>query len=1228
MKFSKKLLSAVLMMALILSMSIMTLAAGVPSFTVTSATGKQGEIVAVDIMLSDNPGFTSATFKVNYDSSALKLVEVVDAELIPGSNHSDNMTSPYTMTWDNDKVTANYTVNGKMATLKFEVLTNVAGNYDVTLTTDGKYDILDCDAFGVSFSFIKGTVTVPCEHSYVPEQIEGNDDQHKQCCESCKDSYMEGHTFGEVTHKTLPDCDTDGEDTYTCSVCEYVKSVVVPATGEHSYGEWEKLDGESHKKTCTTCDSDPDVVTEKHIWNEGTETDAPGCDTKGEKAFECTVCHETKTEDIEATGNHSYGEWQKHNETQHKRTCTTCEGEAAVDYALHRWNEGEQTVAPDCDSEGVKTFTCLNCEETKTEPIPATGEHSYGEWVKYNETHHKKECTTCDANPDFVTEEHIWNDGEVTTPPTCTDYGVKTYTCTVCEETKTEPVDPTGDHTSNANVLLYINGTEQTGVTTLISGKPGDAVDYNALKAWAEGELAKLHNTSARVEILTFAGDHTSDPIAKLGDDKPDSVEDYCDHISTIIIDITPYYTISFKDGVDGSIFDEAFEVKLGDAFPTFDGKAYDRSGYVFNGWSDTFGLTVNKSMTLTAVWAEDLNGDAIPDSSQARYTVTYTDGVETEEIFPDQTENNILTGLGTPEFTGSLYRDGYVFNGWEPELAEKVTADVTYTAAWAEDKNGNEIDDSTEAHYDVTYTDGVDTEDIFADQVEEDILTGLATPEFTGSLDRDGYVFDGWTPEVAENVTADVTYTAVWAIDANGNGIADEDEDKFTVTYTDGVDGEAFKDQQHTGLLDGDETPAFIGTPSRGEDYIWNGWTPEVAETVSGSVTYTAVWAEDFNHNGIADDAEDKLTVIYSDGADGEVFADEVFSGLLKGAETPATTHTAPERENYMFSGWDKDIAQTVTENVTYTAVWTPDFNGNGIDDSTEAHYDVVYTDGVDGEDIFADQTYTVLPGLKTPEFVGTPVRDGYTFMGWDKVIAELVTENATYTAMWIDNSGAYWIETTPYATLDDALASVEEGGTATIRYPDDGTNSYALTLDADKIMAKNADISIKLLTDYATVLLDNKAIEEISYGADASLTVSEGVKSNGKLKNATFIDINLNGAMLTEGRAVVTVTASQDTNRPTVYLLSSDGKSVKVDAVVEGSKITFVAEQFGSYAIAEASNGRTTGYFMTGEKYHAIIIDGRIITTEHIFDENGKCTLCKYEKQDISEDTEIVED
>ena len=196
--------------------------------------------------------------------------------------------------------------------------------------------------------------------------------------------------------------------------------------------------------------------------------------------------------------------------------------------------------------------------------------------------------------------------------------------------------------------------------------------------------------------------------------------------------------------------------------------------------------------------------------------TVTYTDGVKGEEVFEDVVYKDIPYGTSTPAFgTKDPTREGYKFVGWEPEVAETVTKNVTYTAKW-------------EKLYTVTYTDGVKGK-AFKDQVFTDLESGTKTPEFNGTPTRKGYKFAGWEPEVSETVTENVTYTAQW-------------EELYTVTYTDGVKGKAFKDQVYKDLETGTDTPKFDGKPKR-SGYTFTGWSPKVTDTVTKDVTYVAQW-------------------------------------------------------------------------------------------------------------------------------------------------------------------------------------------------------------------------------------------------------------------------------------------------------------------------------------------------------------------------------------------------
>lgn len=67
----------------------------------------------------------------------------------------------------------------------------------------------------------------------------------------------------------------------------------------------------------------------------------------------------------------------------------------------------------------------------------------------------------------------------------------------------------------------------------------------------------------------------------------------------------------------------------------------------------------------------------------KSRYTVTYTDGVDGEDVFKDQVFPGLVVGTITPEFDGTPTRAGYTFTGWSPAVEEKVTQSITYNATW-----------------------------------------------------------------------------------------------------------------------------------------------------------------------------------------------------------------------------------------------------------------------------------------------------------------------------------------------------------------------------------------------------------------------------------------------------------------------------------------------------------------------------------------------------------------
>lgn len=149
----------------------------------------------------------------------------------------------------------------------------------------------------------------------------------------------------------------------------------------------------------------------------------------------------------------------------------------------NHWDTGKVTKKPTCTEPGEKTFTCSICKSTKKESVPATGHNYASVWTTDRpatcendgtESRHcqNENCTAtteqrsiaalghnwkdngdetaiCTRNGCKATHTHAWDSGTITTEPTCTAQGERTYHCTyeengICTATKTEAVKKLG----------------------------------------------------------------------------------------------------------------------------------------------------------------------------------------------------------------------------------------------------------------------------------------------------------------------------------------------------------------------------------------------------------------------------------------------------------------------------------------------------------------------------------------------------------------------------------------------------------------------------------------------------------------------------------------------------------------------------------------------------------------------------------------------------------------
>lgn len=207
----------------------------------------------------------------------------------------------------------------------------------------------------------------------------------------------------------------------------------------HSYGSWVKENDTVHAKTCSICQ---DVQRENHGWDNGTQTKNPSCKEEGEKTFSCSVCNGTKTEPVDKTNDHNYGDWVKVDGNDHTHTCSICQGTETV---AHTWDNGVETKPADCKETGIMTYTCTGkgCGATYTEDIPLSTQHTFGNLTAVDDVNHKDTCSVCKKE---ITEAHNYDNGVVTKPADCKEEGVMTYTCSGCKHTKTAPIDKTEDH--------------------------------------------------------------------------------------------------------------------------------------------------------------------------------------------------------------------------------------------------------------------------------------------------------------------------------------------------------------------------------------------------------------------------------------------------------------------------------------------------------------------------------------------------------------------------------------------------------------------------------------------------------------------------------------------------------------------------------------------------------------------------------------------------------------
>lgn len=381
------------------------------------------------------------------------------------------------------------------------------------------------------------------------------------------------HTWGEWTITNQPTCKTYGVKQRRCKVCNELDIETIAKT-DHKWILESTTPatcgiGEIQHYKCSVCGKTKDVTLDNplsHAWDSGKVTKEPTCTETGIKTFTCTNCGTTREETINATGH-------LHKETKNQKAatctedgytgdiyCSDCgtklESGTVINKLGHTWDNGVITKEATETEEGVKTYTCKTCGETKTESIPMAYHHwdqgtvtkeptctEKGEkthhctdegcdktWIEtipatghqHTEIRDKKEAT-CEENgysgdtyckdcgqliskgSEIKAKGHTWNNGKVTEEATCKKEGIKTYTCSICGDTKTEAI-PKKEHSFDEGKVTKKATCTEDGLKVYTCKNCGETKE-EILKATGHQHTEVCNEKKATCKEKGYSGD-------------------------------------------------------------------------------------------------------------------------------------------------------------------------------------------------------------------------------------------------------------------------------------------------------------------------------------------------------------------------------------------------------------------------------------------------------------------------------------------------------------------------------------------------------------------------------------------------------------------------------------------------------------------------------------------------------------------------------------------------